>query len=264
MKSMATQGIVFDFDLTLSAYHVFNYLSREASPIALSEMGQLSLITELNNLPTFSQCGGFAVKMMGGPFRIEELRRMLSMLSKFGVDCVICTKGLVGPVTKILSDAGLLDFFSGVYGNTGVKYGQSAFDESCDLSADDLRFLSQEFNQIDSTKREFIEQYMGNNGFCYENVIFVDDTYDEIASAEDLCRTVHVSTLGGMDHLLCRDILDMAAAHHEAEELEMCSLYELTEEDDGDATGFSFSGWWSCTPFCQKKHIKANMEKTPR
>ncbi|CAJ1423691.1 unnamed protein product [Effrenium voratum] len=121
---MPLRLVVFDFDQTLSAVHVYNSLAggTEAGlpgPAACSELGQLSRVLELSHHPQLQQQGGFAAACFGGLARVGRLAAMLESLSgaaeqlrDAGVECMICSRGLVGPLQKLLDQLGLLQFFS--------------------------------------------------------------------------------------------------------------------------------------------------------
>lgn len=187
---------IFDFDLTLSAEHVFNLLSN-GNPPAKSERGQLAQIAELDKRPDFRAQGGFAYAMMGGQDRVAQLRSMLSQLRGSGVDCLVCTKGLVGPVRKVLEQVSLLSFFSGVYGKTGEHYGQTAFDAQANPGADS-RFLGNAACQLSGTKQQWIKQYMSQRGLGFDDVLFIDDDVQEVMSVGQICQTIQVSGGKGM------------------------------------------------------------------
>ncbi|CAJ1359985.1 unnamed protein product, partial [Effrenium voratum] len=113
--------LLFDFDLTLAAVHVFHNLTGGAdqgicgAPFAATERGQLRRLFELG--PDFSS------EALGGKERVEMLMTSLQKLKDQDIEIMICTKGLVGTCRKILQDCGLLVFFSHVFGNLGDCYG---------------------------------------------------------------------------------------------------------------------------------------------
>eukprot|EP00435_Cladocopium_sp_Y103_P071563 s737_g37.t2 len=120
----------FDADQTLSVVHVYNSIAggREVwqlpAPHACSEAGQLARIVSLDRHPQLQQQGGFAMAAFGGAERVQRLAGMLEQLRQAGVECIICSRGLVGPIQKLLDQLGLLRYFSEVYGNIGDAYGQ--------------------------------------------------------------------------------------------------------------------------------------------
>jgi len=227
------RAVIFDFDLTLSAKHVFESLAKDSSPAAISEIGQLALIAELDR--RHMHTGGFAAEVMGGISRVAALRTMLTVLSGCDIDCLVCTQGLVGPVSKVLSQAGLLMYFSGVYGNTGDIYGQTVFDMAAQVESSDIDLLGKRDAQIKS-KKDFIQKYMRDHGFLHHDVLFVDDTIDEINPLKGVCQTFHV-TSQGMDQRSRLTVLQMASAKDEVPQDE--------EDDRLDELQTCLMGWFS-------------------
>ncbi|CAE7444859.1 Nlrc5 [Symbiodinium microadriaticum] len=143
-KAGATEPVrffMFDFDQTLTVFHVFKSLSgwkQEGvcasipKPHAMSELGQVARIDELSS-GEFATQGGFPCAAFGGSSRVEEVRRMLQSLQKEDAEMVICTKGFVGPVQLCLHALGLRSYFTQVYGHIGVTYGTSPFDKQAAL-----------------------------------------------------------------------------------------------------------------------------------
>jgi len=224
--------VIFDFDLTLSVEHVFNFLS-QAPPAASSEGGQLARIPELDQRPDYCNRGGFASVVMGGADRIAMLRKTLALLQSSSVDCLVCTRGLVGPVRKLLDQIGLLSYFSDVYGNTGRTYGMLAHDYVIDMRrmtqpGQDEHFLGSPENQIPGSKQKFVQGYMDRQGLKFSEVLFVDDTLLEVQNMQETCRIIHVTT-AGMDAQICAQI-----------------CWEGKQETEADAEESSESGGGCC------------------
>jgi len=207
---MPVRTVVFDFDQTLSVAHVFNFLAVETPPLATTERGQLARITELDQTQQFRSQGGFATAMMGGASRIAQLSDMLSLLRSSRVECMVCTRGLVGPVRKILHQIGLLSYFSGTYGNTGETYGHCDYDLTAD-PGQDICFIGGPECQIPASKQEFVQTYMIQRRLSFDDVLFIDDTMSEITMMEDTCQTIHVASKGGMGPELFEEICQRAA-----------------------------------------------------
>lgn len=200
---------VFDFDLTLSVEHVYHYLAGGGPPpAAKTEVGQLARIAEHDRSGAFGG-GGFAKAMLGGTSRILELEHMLKLLHSLGVECIVCTKGLVGPVRKILYQTGLSRYFSGVYGNTADTYGSTDFDARANLG-EDAQFLATQECQLPGRKPIFLAQYMRSKQLSFDEVVFIDDTMDEVRQMQQTCRVIHVSSEGGMDGEIIAEICTMA------------------------------------------------------
>lgn len=212
---MPIQVAIFDFDLTLSVEHVFQLLAGGLPPAATTQAGQLARIRELESSPEFQAHGGFAVSMLGGYFRISQLNDMLSTLRKSGVECLVLTKGMVGPVKKMLDQTQLLKYFSGVYGNTGEYYGVTDYDRTANPGPDS-RFISGQECQTPENKQQFIQQYMYQKGLGYQDVVFIDDTLEEIRSCFGICQTVSVMTKG-MNQEIMAQVLQMAPVAPESD-----------------------------------------------
>lgn len=155
---MTLQLVVFDFDLTLSSVHIFNAVAGMGAlqkgtwklaashfevdrcepsiaeipfatpPFAKTERGQLARLAEMDARPEFQALGGFALAAFGGRGRVGQLNSLLTELRQRGVECIICTRGLVGPVRRCLEQLGMLGFFTKVYGNIGAHYGTTEYD----------------------------------------------------------------------------------------------------------------------------------------
>lgn len=205
---MVLRLAVFDFDLTLSVEHVYQRLATTAR----SESGQLALINELNEGPHFRAHGGFAQAMMGGSGRVSQLSNLLGQLHSSGAECIVCTKGLVGPVRKILDEVGLLRYFSDVYGNTAEAYGKAAYDATANPGAD-ARYLAGPQNQLTGSKQQFLRNYMNQRGLGYDDVVFIDDTLEEVTSMQQTCKAIHVLT-NGMGPQTFAEITRLAAAQN--------------------------------------------------
>jgi len=197
---MPLRAAFFDFDLTLSTIHVFNSLSSGASsvppPYAKTERGQLARIAELDQTPQYRGQGGFAMVIFGGPGRVQQLQQMLSQARASGVQCFVCTKGLVGPVRKCLDQVGLLQFFSKVYGNIGDTYGATDYDRSATVLPADARFMGTPDSALVGSKQQLIGNYMRQYGLQPSECVFLDDTPDEVKSLQGVCATIQVNPQG--------------------------------------------------------------------
>jgi len=193
----------FDFDLTLSTCHVFGNLSGRDNSLALqppyakTELGQVVLIGELDS-NKFQDSGGFVTAAFGGKQRLASLRGLLTDLQTAGVECVVCTRGYVGPVHKLLHQSGLSGFFNFVYGELGSAYGTDDFDQLAPklLIEDDARFLGESKNQLPGGKQPLIQQFMAARKLGAHEVLFLDDDPSEIMHVQGTCQTLQVSTKG--------------------------------------------------------------------
>jgi len=212
--------IVFDFDQTLSIVHVFKSLAgwadrgqssqaskcRVSRPFACTERGQVRRIRELDKMEPFKEAS-FSVSVFGGEARVEQIRQTLCTLKERDTELVICTKGFVGVVKRCLSDLGLLDFFTEVYGNIGCgTYGETAYDRAADLTIDtpeEALLLGTEAQADWLTKDRLVMQLMRRSRLRREQALLVEDDPDEIRRAGSVCRTLWVREAEGMtpEHL---------------------------------------------------------------
>eukprot|EP00929_Paragymnodinium_shiwhaense_P042659 TRINITY_DN22041_c0_g2_i1.p1 TRINITY_DN22041_c0_g2~~TRINITY_DN22041_c0_g2_i1.p1 ORF type:complete len:765 (+),score=152.82 TRINITY_DN22041_c0_g2_i1:121-2415(+) len=201
--------IVFDFDQTLAVCHVFKTLAGldksselasrlPAGPYALSEAGQLRLVEELDR-SHFKAVGGFATLALGGHGRVNQIRAQLGLLRALRVNLLICTKGLVGVVRKILQDLRLLQYFEAVHGNIGAEYGQSDSIYDASNKPPDNHALLGELSQAQwGTKPLLISKLLETRMLNKDEVVLVEDDPEEIKGAKDTCRTIFVSEAKGM------------------------------------------------------------------
>jgi hypothetical protein len=189
---------VFDFDCTLSVFHVFNGLAGESSrippPFASTEVGQLKRVGELD------QGGAFTLQAFGGEQRVRLLTDVLQELHRNGVTCVVCTKGLIGPVRKLLSTAGLLRHFKDVYGRIGETYGVQPYDMSVSMSWFDFDrvYLGAQKNSDWISKSDLVQSLAASMRVHPQEVVIIDDDVKEITSCRGVCQTVHVSAGQGL------------------------------------------------------------------
>lgn len=205
----ALRLVVFDFDQTLTRFHVFKTLAgwtaggrssfEVPAPHASSEEGQLCRIDELNR-KEFQKAGGFACAAFGGASRVDEVRKMLCALREGEAELVICTKGLVGPVKKCLLDLDLLQHFSEVYGNIGSNYGLLAYDREASAAKEGAlaELLGRSDQASWGTKDRLISLLMRERGLQFEQCVLVEDDPDEIQRAKGVCRTLFVQEASGM------------------------------------------------------------------
>lgn len=195
---------VFDFDCTLSTLHVFHALSSGDGlvppPHARSEQGQLARIGELDESPEFSQYGGFASVVFGGPERVAELQAFFQELRAAGVESIVLSRGLVGPIRKCLEQVGLLRYFTDVYANIGISYGETDYDKALPpmRAARDAHYLGAAGNAGWGSKGKMVMRCLQERGLSAEEAIFVDDTASEIANVRGACYVLHVQPARGM------------------------------------------------------------------
>lgn len=217
---------VFDFDLTLSTVHLFHALAGTSpsplgtAPYAKGERGQLARLAELEASGHARNQGGFGQAVLGGPERVSQLRALLHELTTAGVECVVCTRGLIGPVKKCLELSGLLQYLSDVWGNIGDINGVTEYDQSVQLwqlGADIGLLGSPEMSMetFSRSKQKVIAHIMQERGLGFSDVIFIDDTAEEINQVAGTCLTMQVKSQCGMgqpEFELLRGILASASS----------------------------------------------------
>jgi len=203
--------VVFDFDCTLSVWHVFHMLSgiRPTSavppPYARTEFGQLSRLAELD---TKFGPGMFATLAFGGPLRVARLKSVLTSLRDGGVECIVVSRGMVGTNQKLLDQLGLLQFFGEVFGNIGCSMGTSDYDASIHSTGSDAKYLGNPEAEIGKVlKSELIASCIRKRGLTSDQVMFLDDDLEELASAQGLCKVVHVPGRSGVGEAEFKAIL---------------------------------------------------------
>merc|ERR1712232_1245544 len=115
------------------------------------------------------------------------------------VDMLICTKGLVGVVRKLLQDLRLLHFFEDVFGNIGSGYGETESPYDQGTEPPQSHGLLGELAQAQwNTKKSLIHSLLKRRQLLKEECCLVEDDPDEISDAQDTCRTVFVEAQKGM------------------------------------------------------------------
>jgi len=197
--------VIFDFDRTLSVEHVFGALSGRFErlvppPYAKTERGQLVRLFELDAREPFYSMGGFAQSFFGGPERVEQLRALLMQLTSAGIECVVLSKGLVGPMRRCLEHVGILSFFSKTVGTIRDINGKTPYDEESQLWSigEDERFLGAPEDLVLSSKKLCVERWLRDCGLHFCNAVYIDDDLREVRSISDLCPTIHVKDGAGM------------------------------------------------------------------
>lgn len=229
--------VVFDFDQTLTTFHVFKALAGWSSglvpaPHATTEEGQLCRIEELNR-NEFSKSGGFARAAFGGASRVEEVRSMLNSLRTEGAELIVCTKGLVGAVKKCLQDLELLQYFSEVYGRVGSEYGALDYDRqrAAGSHAEHGALLGRVDQASWGTKDKLISALMRERNLQFEECALVEDDPDEIQRARPFCRTLFVEAARGL------------TPQHNATLLRWALVPGALEGEGAGRTGRPAKGW---------------------
>eukprot|EP00397_Hematodinium_sp_SG-2012_P056553 GEMP01069901.1.p1 GENE.GEMP01069901.1~~GEMP01069901.1.p1 ORF type:complete len:347 (+),score=70.34 GEMP01069901.1:41-1081(+) len=202
VKMKAPQLIMFDFDLTISTLHMFKALAGWEPkgpirpPFAISEVGQTVKAFQLDKTCK----GGFASYSLGGPDRIRHLSAFFSDLRKENCELVVCSKGLVGPIRKVLHDANLLQYFTCVYAFTKTDYGTLEFDDvHVNNPPEEVKqFIGGgEYSQFGG-KEKLMVHLLEKRGLPKEAGVLVEDDINEIEKASSSCRTLFVDSSQGM------------------------------------------------------------------
>eukprot|EP00929_Paragymnodinium_shiwhaense_P021670 TRINITY_DN14073_c0_g1_i1.p1 TRINITY_DN14073_c0_g1~~TRINITY_DN14073_c0_g1_i1.p1 ORF type:complete len:312 (+),score=48.67 TRINITY_DN14073_c0_g1_i1:192-1127(+) len=199
---------VFDFDLTLTCHHMFYTLSGSPNstmpippPHPRTERGQLARILQLEQTPQIRQWGGFGHAVFGGRERVIELQKLLQEMTDCGVELMICSKSLVGPLQYCLDQVGLLRFFTRVYGNVGDIY-QAVDDDTPEL----LRSLPPQYERYLGTpamgqwgsKAKLMRVSIQERRIAPEEALFLDDMPAEVKSCEGVCGTILIDPPRGL------------------------------------------------------------------
>jgi len=210
-KGEYKQLIIFDFDQTLSTIHVFKFLAGwmigpSSPPDAMSfattsELGQLTRVVELDK----EYPEGFGVYAMGGPERIKKLDELLTDLHKLQVELIVCSKGLIAPIRKILHDTNLLRHFTSIYAHSGDDYGPSTleYDRKVKNEPRLLKEQAEEF-MVDGAyahlggKEYLMKQLLKERRLPKEAGILVEDDKLEIEKCTKFSRTFFVDPPNGM------------------------------------------------------------------
>mmetsp|Transcript_40949 Transcript_40949/g.67812 ORF Transcript_40949/g.67812 Transcript_40949/m.67812 type:complete len:527 (-) Transcript_40949:44-1624(-) len=206
---MPLRLVIFDFDLTLSTIHLFHALAGtarvplQAPPYAKTEWGQLARLLELDDSPQYQGQGGFSVAVLGGLERVATLQALLADLRAAGVEAIVCTRGFIGPVRKCLEFAGLLHFFSQVYGNIGDLNGTTDYDVSIPISilgadAHHLGAVERSMEEAGRSKQKVVSRCLQERGLGPTDAVFVDDTWEEISNMQGTCLTIQVQPPHGI------------------------------------------------------------------
>lgn len=204
--------IVFDFDQTISTFHVYSRLAKRSSVderSATSEIGQLRLIDELDAANNNS-AGSFAREAIGGENRLRALLRFFTLMRDRGVCMVVCTYGIAAAVNKVLSQLGLLEFFSEVYGRGPggpVKYQAKAYDKALEgqtPTASEAAFFAKPEHYKWQEKKHVITTLRERKRLNCSEVIFADDDPEMLRNAMGSCWTIWIKDHSG----LCKDHLD--------------------------------------------------------
>lgn len=208
--------IMFDFDQTITVFHVFKTLAgwQDAPGMAgrgaSTELGQLRLIAELDREEAYASQGGFSKAALGGGDRLERLRWCFLELRKLGCTLVIATKGLVGPTRRVLRDTRLLEFFDEVYGRTDEAYEECCTDYDHTVGSappptqEEMQLLSKTVNVDWDTKVSLLARLQAREHAGPDETFLVEDDEQEIHNCSSIAKTLFVSEARGMpdDHLV--------------------------------------------------------------
>lgn len=192
------QVMIFDFDNTLSVIHITNSISgitadsateapkwpsgKMGGVHAVTELGQVRRIRELDELFGDGSPGSFALEAFGGKDRVDKLKRFLEDLKNAGVKCYIATHGFVGAVIRILRDLDLLKYFKEVRGRIDhERASKNPYDQNLGDARDDEKTDIKDpkgRGTTDSDKMAIVQQVVQGEGIEDQDAIaYVDDDY---------------------------------------------------------------------------------------
>ena len=229
---------VFDFDQTLSAVHVFKQLAGWEAPsvqfvhppFELSEKGQVALVTRLNAsgqyvftppnqdqntqpaiFPLDKKKGlegtSWSVACLGGNDRVNALHRFFSDLKSQNATLVICTKGYVDTVRKILRDVDCEKYFSRFYGRSDVEYnrrGRARATGATGTPDDDMKRTK--WSSKGLVLRALVEEW----GLERSEAVLIDDDIRELDGSSAYSETLWVEDAAGIDPQIMMTLAEAA------------------------------------------------------
>jgi len=165
-------------------------------------------LVELDSLPEFAARGGFAWTAFGGPERVSQLGALLEELRLAGTECLVCSRGLVGPVRRCLDKVGLLGHFTQVFANIGGASSSASVDatdfdrrvaaEPTWLPEVEAQHLGSPADGAWGSKAQLMSRLLRERGLQGGEAVLIDDTASEVESARAICRTIQVQPPQGM------------------------------------------------------------------
>jgi len=121
----------------------------------------------------------FFVDAFGGEERIARLKKHFERLARAEVKCSIVSYGYTAVIKESLTRVGLIDFF-----NEGAIIGRD----------------SEALKRFRGAKHKVISEEMVSGNISHEEVIFVDDSKDNIEKCVEAgtCRTLHIHERRGL------------------------------------------------------------------
>jgi hypothetical protein len=194
------QVMIFDFDNTLSVIHITNSISgittdssteppkwpsyKMGGVHAVTQLGQVRRVRELDKLFGDGSPGSFALEAFGGKDRVDKLKRFLEELEKAGVKCYIATHGFVGAVIRILRDLDLLKYFKEVRGRIDhERASKTLYDQNLgDARDDELTEINDPKGRgtTDADKMAIVQKVIQQEGIEDQDkdaIAYVDDDY---------------------------------------------------------------------------------------
>jgi phosphoglycolate phosphatase-like HAD superfamily hydrolase len=227
--------VVFDFDCTLTSFHVFASLAglvggiakklEVPPPHARTENGQIERLLQLDADPSWG-LGVFAFMSFGGSNRVAQIRRLLETLRDRCVECIILSRGMAQPIRNILQQVGLLCFFTQICGSEGCSMGCTAYDHSVQSKSalsgktgkpgDNGAIVPHAVEQkvrwfAKTSKASELQGFMEERSLTYGEIVYLDDDLEETESARHVCQSIHVTSghgIGEREINILFDILD--------------------------------------------------------
>lgn len=155
---------------------------------------------------------GFGAYAMGGSARVKKLNELFINLREKRVELMVCSKGLAGPIRKILHDTNLLHHFSSVYSNTGTQYGETEFDKkvkhSSRLPLEEIRKFIVGGSEYKS-KQDLMRRLLVERRLPKEAGILVEDDAEQIRKCQRVSRTFFVEPPRGLSSSHMTQLLAM-------------------------------------------------------
>ena len=234
-SSQQVKVFVFDFDQTLSAVHVFKQLAGWEAPAVqfvhppfeLSERGQVNLVNRLNGSgkyvftpPNKDQNARpaiflvdkkkglegttWSVACLGGQNRVDALRRFFNDLKARDATLVICTKGYVDTVRKILKDVDLDKYFTRFYGRSDVEYNRKGGARKTGNPDDDMKRTK--WSSKGLVLRELVKEW----DLEKEEACLIDDDVRELDGSSAYSETLLVEDATGIDPQIMMTLAEAA------------------------------------------------------
>ena len=165
-------------------------------PFEITETGQVAMVGKLNNTTKYTFGPGnkaqqrrpfvvpldskknekglsWSVASLGGKARVNALKRFFRDLYDMDARLVVCTKGYVDTVRKIMQDVDIERYFARFYGRSDVEYQRGAVDPTGEPDDDRKRTNWTSKGQV---LKELVREY----NLAKEEAVLIDDDIREL------------------------------------------------------------------------------------